>query len=189
MELVYQEVKTANGEEIREYASTNITAADPNEALNVKGTEKFAVETFSENEDFRYLDQAELQVYPVPSGTIVGLVDGERYRAVPTDISWEVTNAYPGSEIYLEVVQLSSDNAELPDTLATVQDTHWNVPNDQEHNRALPVSKFGDYVAVSNTTFRTRLISKSIFGTEILSESTNFFNNDIGVRAGVYTLE
>ena len=189
VELVYQEVKTANGEEIREYASTNITAADPNQALNVKGVERFAVESFSENEDFRYLDQAELQVYPVPSGSITGLVDGEQYRAVPTDISYEVTNAYPGSEIYLEVVQMSSQNTELPDTLATVQDTHWNVPNDQEHDRALPVSNFGDYVSVSSTTFRTRLISKSIFGTEILSETTNFFQNDIAVRGSVYSLD
>ena len=189
VELVYQEVKNADGEEMRNYASTNITSADPADALKVRGVEKFAVESFSENEDFRYLDQAELQVYPVPSGEIVGLVDGQRYRTVPTVVSYEVENAYPGSEIYLEVVEMSSDNTEIEETLVTVQDTHRNVPNDQDYDYSLEVEKYADYVSVASKTFRTRLVSKSIFGTEILSESTNFFNNDIAVRGGVYTLD
>ena len=188
MQLVYQEVKTANGEEVRNYASTNITAADPNEAHLVKGVEKFAVESFSENANFRYLDQAELEILPVPSGELIGMIDGEVYRAVPTEFSYEVENAYPGSEIYLEIVEVNDDGVELLDTRTTVLDTHRNIPIEEGIDYEKEVTNLGDYVTDTNKTYRTRLISKSIYGIEILSESTNVINNDILVRAGIHSL-
>lgn len=184
--IMTDSILTSNGEISESFAVTNIRTANP---LQTHGQEVFRVESFSENPDELVIEEVKLSIMPVPSGEITSLTDGTQLTAFPSEISYMLDNAYPGAEIYLEITtDLGGANEE---TNSRVQDTHFNVPDknspvDYANKTVKSTSSFG---VVDATTVRTRLIHKSVFGIEILSESTNPVKGTLTVNSMLTTME
>ena len=164
------------------FLNTNIRTEDDTLAHKAKGEETFTVELFTDIESERLVDTKSIDIFPVPSGKIEGLVADEVLNTLPSSVNFTVNDAYPGSEIYLEVVYFTNTPQE---EIVRVEDTHRNIPLDSSTDSIQTINNFSNYNPQEDTSVVTRWVSKSIFGLEILDEVVNSIDRTLQVRGSI----
>ncbi len=157
---------TANGRTVLKFPASSIRATDPTKAF---GEEHFVIHTLTNG----ILSQTQIasgkvQVWPVASGQIKGLSQGDVIRSNIPPIELQLTDLYPGSESRFMIyegtsvhgitgtpVMIHTNTCEIADTTSLrIADLDSNLTKDG--------------------TYTVALVSTTIYGTEFLCAPVTF---------------
>lgn len=167
---------TANGTHVFSFPASALPAADPTKAA---GEEHFVIHALAdENMPQTQITSAMVQVWPVASGEIKGIKQGERYRFQLPQVELLLHDLYPRSDTYL----LLFEGTQTTGTEGTIVKA---FPMDREasESHVLRVSELeskltedGDYTLV--------LMSETVYGREMLCDPVSFsINRTLRVNA------
>jgi hypothetical protein len=157
---------TANGPHVLSYQASALTAADPTKAA---GEEHFVIHALPDGEvPQSQIASAMVQVWPVASGEIKGIKDGDQIRFQPPQVELLLHDLYPRSDTYLLLFQ--GTNYQGVDGQIVKA---FPMDRDTCESHVLRVSELeakltddGDYTLV--------LISETVYGREMLCEPVTF---------------
>ncbi len=172
-----------NGTTTLNFASTNLTGADP---TKVSGEEWFVVHALADGTVAQsQIANANVQVWPVASGSIAGITNGASLRAKPPQLTVTMNDLYPRSFTYLQVYP----GAPVLGTTGTRILTSQKVM-DQARSESM-VLTIPDYeeVFTKDGAYTMELVTETPFGTDRLAYVTFTVSRQIEVRAMLGDLE
>jgi hypothetical protein len=163
---VNNEYLTANGQHIKSYSASALTAED---STKVSGEEHFVIHALADGAiEQSQIASAMVQVWPVASGEIKGIASGDKLRFQSPQVELLLNDLYPRSDTYLLLFEGTQYNG-VDGTIVKA------FPMDREtsESHVLRVSeleskltKDGDYTLV--------LVSDTVYGREKLCEPVTF---------------
>lgn len=166
-----------NGVTTLNFAASSIRAPDPRKA---RGEEHFVMHaladgTYSQTQ----LATAFLQVWPIATGSISGIIEDSELRGVPPALTMRVDDLYPRSDTYLQIystgTELGAEGKKIPGSVVIL---------DQEFpaSRLISVSDYGPLFD-SDGPYRIELLTKTPFGIERLSSVSFTVNRTLRINA------
>lgn len=157
---------SANGQHVLSYSASALTAPDPTKA---SGEEHFLIHALPDgNAKQAQIASAMVQVWPVASGEIKGIANGDQLRFQSPQIELLLNDLYPRSDTYLLLFEGTQYNG-VDGTIVKA------YPHDREttSSQVLRVSELeskltndGDYTLV--------LVSDTVYGREMLCAPVTF---------------
>lgn len=171
-----------NGKTSMKFAASSLTATDPTKAL---GEEHFVVHALSDGSlSQTQIASAQLQVWPVASGSILGITPGQQLRYLIPTLQLNLDDLYPRSDTYLMIYEGSSING-VPGTLVKA----FPVDRDRSVSTILEVTELSAAIGADGP-YTIALMSETVYGTELLCEPIPFtVNRTIAVNAMQVTFE
>lgn len=159
------------------YAGSSIKAADPTKA---RGEEHFVLHALGEGQFTQtQIASAFLQVWPLASGTISGIAEGEIVRGSPPVLTVRLDDLYPRSDSYIRIYSTGKELGELG---AVIPGSMLVLDQEFPASRLLTVKDYGNLFD-SEGAYRIELLTKTPFGIDRL-HSINFkVNRTIRVNA------
>lgn len=175
---------TSNGTQTFEYALTSVPGADRSK---VRGEERFTVFSLADTlSPQSQLASKYIQVWPVATGDIGGIVEGQLIRTKMPSLTCNVTDVYPGGTIYTQVYQGGA-------VLGTVGDrpsAQWRNSENYPQNKTLTLSSDDlDSPLRGDGTWTLELLTETPFGIDRLAKVTFTLKRSIKVNAAVTTME
>lgn len=181
--LYSQSFITTNGSNTLTYQVTAIPGADRSK---VRGEERFSVFSI---EDYQapasQLASMFVQIWPVATGTISGITNGQEIRFKAPDLTFTISDIYPDSQIYAQIYPgnqaLGTEGSILPGSALVINET---VPQD----RTLSVSNW-DFAITGDGIWTVELLTHTPFGVDRLQWITFIVDRTITVNGSVTTIE
>ncbi len=155
-----------NGSTVLKFAASSLKATDPTKAL---GEEHFIVHALADGSVTQsQIASAHLEVWPVASGTILGIKPGEQLLYLIPTLQVNLNDLYPTSDTRLMVYEGSSING-IEGKLVKA------FPVDRDHcvTTILEVTELTDQIGVDGT-YTIALMSDTVYGTELLCDPITF---------------
>jgi hypothetical protein len=173
-----------NGPTVLRFPATSLTGSDP---TKVGGEEHFVVHaladgTFTQSQ----IASANVQVWPVASGTIAGLNDGDRIRSKAPQLTVTMTDLYPRSGTYLQAYKGPVGTALNPTRIVGAEKV---LDQSTSLDETLVVADY-DSVFTEDGQYTIELLTETPFGTERLDHVTFTVNREIkvnGLLGGIET--
>jgi len=156
----------ANGKTVLKFPASSLKATDPTKAA---GEEHFVVHALSDGSISQtQIATGKLQVWPVASGQIKGIANGDLIRFQSPQIELIVTDLYPRSDASFMLYEGSSING-VTGTLLKAYPNTSDVPN----SNVIPTNEL-DSKLTKDGTYTVALISTSVYGPELLCPPVTF---------------
>lgn len=155
-----------NGNTVLKFAASSLKAADPTKAC---GEEHFIIHALSDGTISQtQIASTHVQVWPVASGEILGITQGEELRFDIPKIQLNLNDLYPRSDSYLMLYEGTEVNGAQGVIVKA-----FPVDRDRTVSQILEVSEL-DTKITKNGTYTVALISETVFGTELLCPPITF---------------
>ena len=157
---------TSNGKTVLRFPASAITAADPTKAA---GVEHFSIHAISDGSlTHTQLASGAVQVWPVASGAIRGITNGESIEGKTPRIDLQLNDLYPRSDTSLLLYEGTQINGNQG-----VEVTSLPIDCETSENRVLHVNNL-DAKIQKDGTYTLALVSDTIFGRELLCDPVTF---------------
>ena len=165
-----------NGPTDLSFGATSLTGSDP---TKVSGEEHFVVHaladgTFTQSQ----IASANVQVWPVASGTIAGLNDGDRVRSKAPQLTVVMNDLYPRSGTYLQAYKGPVGPALNP---VRIEGSTKVLDQSTSLSDTLVVADY-DSAFPEDGTYTIELLTETPFGTERLDHVTFTVDRKLEVR-------
>lgn len=164
-----------NGKTVLRFEASALTAADPTKAC---GEEHFVVHALSDGSYTQtQIASKFVQVWPVASGSIKGIAQGDQLRFQMPQVELLLNDLYPRSDTYL----LLFKGTQITGADGTVV---MAFPMDREtcESHVLRVTDLDSKIS-SDGTYSLALVSETVYGRELLSSVTFSVNRTLHVNA------
>lgn len=163
---LYSGYISSNGATVLKFQASSLKATDPTKAT---GEEHFIIHALSDGTITQsQIASAHVQVLPIASGAITGIISGQKIRFESPTIQLNLNNLYPRSDTYFMLYEGTSVNgvtgtivAAYPMDRPTSLSTVFTV-----NNLDTKITKSGTYTVA--------LISKTVYGVELLAPPVTF---------------
>jgi hypothetical protein len=157
---------TENGKTILKFAASSLTAPNPTKAA---GEEHFIVHALADGTVTQsQIASAKVQVWPLASGAITGIIPGGEYRYQIPSIQLDLIDLYPRSDTYFVLYEGTQVNG-TPGTLIKA------YPWDSETSRTtLLTSDELTSIITKDGTYTVALMSTTVFDTRLLCDPVSF---------------
>jgi len=163
---LYSSYIAANGKTVLKFPASSLKATDPTKAL---GEEHFAVHALSDGTITQtQIATGKVQVWPVASGQIKGIANGDLIRFQTPSIELILTDLYPRSDTTFMLYEGSSING-VTGTL--VKAFPWS--SDTTTSTVIPTTEL-DSKFTKDGTYTVALMSTTVYGTELLCPPITF---------------
>lgn len=155
-----------NGKTTLKFNASSLTAANP---LKANGEEHFIVHALADGSITQsQIASAEVQVWPVATGTISGVSDGGEYRNVIPTVQLDTQDLYPRSNTYLMLYEGPADSGANGKVV-------WSRPWDSEVPLSLVVTTDElNSLITKDGTYTIALMSETVFDTRLLCQTVTF---------------
>jgi hypothetical protein len=172
-----------NGNTVLVFPATSLKVADPTRA---RGEEHFVVHALGDGSAAQtQLAGAFVQIWPVASGTIAGVEQGDRIRYNAPQLTVTLTDLYPRSNTWLQVYP----GTERLDTQGTpLEGSVLVLDQDRGDSRLLTVSDY-DTVLPEDGTYTLELLTETPFGIDRLDHVTFVVDRKLEIRAQLGGIE
>lgn len=175
---------TANGPQRFDYLVTSVPGGIRNK---VRGEERFSVfslpDTLSPQSQ---LASKYIQIWPVATGEIAGIEDGQLIRTKMPALTCNVTDVYPGGTIYTQVYQ----GAPVLGTQGDRPSAQWRNGENFPQNKTITLSSDDlDSPLRADGMWTLELLTETPFGIDRLAKVTFTLKRSIKVNAAVTTME
>ncbi|MCW1884253.1 hypothetical protein OKA04_05885 [Luteolibacter flavescens] len=168
---------STNGPGVLSFPVTNLKATDPTKAT---GEEHFVIHALSDGTITQsQIANAYVQIWPVASGTIAGVKEGERIRYNAPPLTLTLKDLYPDSYTWLQVYP---GPPKLNTEGVTVQGSQLVIDQDKSHSDILSVSNY-DTVFPQDGTYTMELLTQTPFGIDRLSYVSVEVDRKLEIRA------
>jgi hypothetical protein len=162
----YSAYISENGKTVLKFAASSLKAADPTKA---SGEEHFIIHALSDGTITQtQIASTHVQVWPVASGEILGITEGQELRFDIPKIQLNLNDLYPRSDTYLMLYEGTAVNG-AQGVIAKA----FPVDRDQTVSKILEVTDLGTKFT-KNGTYTVALMSETVFGTELLCPPITF---------------
>lgn len=163
---LYSGYIAANGKTILKFPASSLKATDPTKAL---GEEHFVVHALSDGTISQtQISSGMVQVWPVASGSIKGIANGDLIRFQAPQIELLLTDLYPRSDTSFMLYEGSSVNG-TPGTLVK----SFPMDRDVAASAVIGVTEL-DSKFTKDGTYTVALMSTTVYGTELLCPPVTF---------------
>ena len=185
-ELVSQDTIDENGSDSTVYFSSLLDEdpdADseenlPVDLLTTSGIETFTINAFPDGTIASLeLAKAQVQVWPLPGATFIGIDNNAKYAAVPA-FQVQLTKVYPQSQTYLQIYP----GVSAPGTVGTRVGGSilaWNSTKTRDGILSFP--SIANYLQAEGL-YTVEVITVTPFGQDIVESLTFDFDNTISIR-------
>jgi hypothetical protein len=168
---------TANGATTLNFPVTNLKASDPTTA---RGEEHFVVHALGDEDAGQtQLASAYVQVWPVASGSIQGITQGQKIRFHSPELTVTLTDLYPRSNTWL---QIYPGEAKLSTQGTPVDGSILILDQDRSDSRLLTVADY-DSLMQEDGTYTVELLTQTPFGIDRLDHVTFTVDRKLEIRA------
>ena len=157
---------SANGQHVMAFPASGLTAADPTKA---SGEEHFVIHALPDGTiPQSQIASAMVQVWPVASGEIKGIANGDNLRFQVPQVELILNDLYPRSDTYL----LLFEGTQITGTEGRIVKA---FPMDREasESHVLRVTELESKLS-EDGTYTLALISETVFGRELLCSPVTF---------------
>ncbi|MDP4624146.1 MAG: hypothetical protein NWT08_03295 [Akkermansiaceae bacterium] len=166
-----------NGITTVNYSASSISAADPTKA---RGQEHFVLHALGDGEFSQtQLATAYVQVWPMTTGTITGVSDGDIVRGNPPKITVSLEDLYPNSDTYLRIY---STGTEIGEDGMVVPGSRLVLDQEFPENRTINIDDYAQLFD-SDGPYRIELHTTTPFGTERLGTASFTVNRGMRINA------
>ena len=163
---LYSSYISQNGTTVLKFAASSLKATDPTKAL---GEEHFIVHALADSSITQsQIASAHLQVWPVASGSILGIKPGEELRYLIPTLQLNLNDLYPSSDTRLMVYEGSAING-VEGKLVKA----FPVDRDSSVTTILEVTELTDKIGADGT-YTIALMSETVYGMELLCAPITF---------------
>ena len=181
--LSSQSFLTSNGKHTFIYAVNTVPGAD---RAKIRGEERFSIYSLA---DFQapasQLDSLYVQIWPVATGTITGITNGQVVGFQTPTLTMTVNDIYPDAQIYLHAYQgaqnLGTEGVVLPGSAAVINEA-------TPQNRVLTIDNW-DSILTTNGAWTIELLTATPFGIDRLAWVSFTVDRTITIRGSVTTAE
>ncbi|MEO5915747.1 MAG: hypothetical protein ABIS50_16045 [Luteolibacter sp.] len=158
---------TQNGSTVLNYPASSLKATDPTKAT---GEEHFIVHALSDGTFTQtQIASAKVQVYPIASGSISGIVSGTQYRYQMPTVQLNLYDLYPRSDTYLMLYEGTQYNGVTGTILKAYP---WNDPKATQ--TTIIMSDELNTKITKDGTYTIALMSQTVYGMELLATPVTF---------------
>ena len=158
-----------NGATVLRFSASALNAEDPTKAV---GEEHFVVHAIAEDQVSQsQIASARLQVWPIASGTIKGINNGDELRFETPPVELLLNDLYPRSDSYL----LLYNGTQVAGATGTVVKA-YPVDRDTPDSNVLRVTEL-DSLITEDGTYTLALLSDTVYGRELLCDPVTFTVN------------
>jgi hypothetical protein len=155
-----------NGKTVLKFPASSLIATDPTKA---SGEEHFTIHALTDASISQtQIASAHIQVWPVASGKILGITQGQKLRFETPMIQLNLDDLYPRSDTYLMLYE----GTEINGTEGVVV-KEFPVDRTRTVSEILQVSDL-DSKITKNGTYSLALMSETVFGNELLCPPITF---------------
>lgn len=142
------------------------------------GEEHFVVHALSDGSfNQTQIASGYVQIWPMATGTINGISDGERITFHPPALTLMLEDLYPGSYTYMRVKDIHSDYE------AVFEQSQYVLSDEpKDTGKLITISDYGKMFP-KDGTYRLDLVTVTPFGTDLLSTLTLVVDRTLQVRA------
>lgn len=157
---------TQNGKTTLKFDASSLTATDP---LKASGEEHFIVHALADGTITQsQIASAKVQVWPIATGSIGGVIDGGEYSNVIPPVQINTQDLYPRSDTYLMLYDDSSNGGGKGQIV-------WSKPWDSDKPLSLlDTSEELNKLITKDGTYTIALMSDTIFDNRLLCETVTF---------------
>ena len=172
-----------NGSATLAFPVTSLTATDPTKA---NGEEHFAIHALSDGSISQtQLASAHVQVWPVASGSISGVTDGQRIRFHGPPLTITLQDLYPSSYTWLQAYP-GEPKLGTGGTVIIGSEVVWD--DNKSHSDILSVADY-DTVFGKDGVYTIELLTRTPFGTDRLHYVTVNVDRTLQIRAQMSGLD
>jgi hypothetical protein len=172
-----------NGTATLSFPVTSLPAKDPTKAT---GEEHFVIHALSDGTISQtQLASASLQVWPVASGSIAGVTDGQRIRYNAPPLTLTLNDLYPSSYTWLQVYP-GTPNLNTEGT--TIRGSQLVLDQETSHSDILSISDY-DKAFPEDGTYTIELLTQTPFGIDRLHYLTVKVDRTLEIRATLSGLD
>lgn len=158
-----------NGRTVLRFSASSLTAADPTKAA---GEEHFVVHALSDGKiDQSQIASGFIKVWPVASGAIKGISNGDKLRFQAPQLELVLNDLYPRSDTSLFLFEGTQVNG-TEGTLVKA----FPVDRETTMSTVIGVSELDSKIA-GNGTYTLALISDTVYGRELICDPVTFTVN------------
>jgi hypothetical protein len=157
---------SSNGPTVLKFQASSLKASDPTKAT---GEEHFVVHALSDGTITQsQIASAFVQVLPIASGSITGIVQGQKIRFESPTIQLNLTDLYPRSDTYFMLYEGTSVNG-VTGTIVTA------YPMDRATTLSTVLTVDNLDTKITKTgTYTVALMSQTVYGLELLAPPITF---------------
>ena len=157
---------TANGKTVLRFPVSALTAADPTKAA---GVEHFSIHAISDGSlTHTQLASGSVQVWPVASGAIRGITNGDKIQGKAPRIELQLDDLYPRSDTYLLLYEGTQINGNQG-----VPVMAFPMDRETSESHVLRVNRLDSHIQ-QDGTYTLALVSDTVFGRELLCDPVSF---------------
>ncbi len=163
---LYSGFIATNGPTVLKFAASSLKATDPTKAT---GEEHFIVHALADGILTQtQIASAHVQVLPIASGSITGIVSGQKIRFQTPTIQLNLNDLYPRSDTYFMLYPGSSVNGVTGTIVAA-------YPMDRTATQSTIISVNDlDTKLTKDGTYTVALMSQTVYGLELLAPPITF---------------
>ena len=167
---------TDNGKTVLRFPTSALTAADPTKAT---GVEHFSIHAISDGSlTHTQLASGSVQVWPVASGAIRGISNGDNLEEKTPRIELQLHDLYPRSNTYLLLYEGTQINGNQGLSVKA-----FPLDSETSESHALRVNSLESKIQ-KDGTYTLALVSDTVFGRELLCDPITFsFHRTVKVAA------
>ena len=155
-----------NGRTVLKFPASSLKASDPTKAI---GEEHFVVHALMEGRASQtQIASASVQVWPIASGEIKGITNGDVIRSRTPEIELTLTDLYPRSDTSFMLYEGTSVNG-VPGTLVKF----YPINRDASASTVIGLTDL-DSKFTKDGTYTVALMSETVYGTELLCAPITF---------------
>jgi len=155
-----------NGKTVLKFSASSLKATDLTKAT---GEEHFIVKALADGTIAQsQIASARVQVWPVASGSIIGLTAGQEYRYQIPTVQLNLNDLYPRSDTYFMLYAGTQVNGVEGTVIKS-----FPVDRDQTVTQILSVTELSSAFK-SDGTYTVALISETVYGRELLCPPVTF---------------
>ncbi|WP_193214125.1 hypothetical protein [Luteolibacter marinus] len=172
---------TTNGLTALPFERSTIQPAD---GKNPAGEEHFVVHALSDGSIAQtQIAAGFVQVWPVASGSINGITEGQRIAYDPPPLTLVLNDLYPGSYSYLRIRHVASG------TTKRLEQSRFVLSQEPTHtDKLITVSDYNDELS-GEGTYNFELVTETPFGAEVLSSVSIEVDRVLQIRAQMTGVE
>jgi hypothetical protein len=164
-----------NGRTVLRFAASALTAKDPTKAC---GEERFVIHALGDGSYAQtQIASGFVQVWPVASGSIKGISQGEHLRFKMPKVELLLDDLYPRSDTYL----LLFEGSQITGAEGVIV-TAFPMDRETSESHVLDVTGL-DSIITHDGTYSLALVSDTVFGRDLLSSVTFSINRTLRVNA------
>lgn len=172
-----------NGKTTYHFPATSISGPD---STKVSGEEHFLVHALPDGDYAQtQIATAHIQIWPVASGDIAGLQNGDEVRTLPPTLTLTLDDLYPSSATYAQIYkglpELGKEGKKLPGSILVLD-------QDKSEDRVLTVREWASVIEEEGP-HTIELLTETPFGTDRLDHISFTVNRVLKIRSMVTSIK